>query len=79
MSTIALVDANGFYCSAQTLFEPWYRDRPVVVASNNDGCVVSRNDPAKAIGIKMGEPVFRLRELVDRGQLKIFSSNYALY
>lgn len=77
--TIALIDANGFYCSAQTLFEPWYRDRPVVVASNNDGCVVSRNDPAKAIGIKMGEPVFRLRALVDRGQLKIFSSNYALY
>ncbi|SIQ99447.1 translesion error-prone DNA polymerase V subunit UmuC [Aquipseudomonas alcaligenes] len=76
---IALIDANSFYCSAQILFEPWYRDRPVVVASNNDGCVVSRNDAAKAIGIKMGEPVFQLRELVDRGQVKIFSSNYALY
>ncbi|GAA0387237.1 hypothetical protein GCM10008969_05160 [Pseudomonas veronii subsp. inensis] len=79
MSTIALIDANGFYCSAQTLFEPWYRDRPVVVASNNDGCVVSRNDPAKELGIKMGQPVFQLRELMDRGELKVYSSNYALY
>lgn len=79
MSTIALIDANGFYCSAQTLFEPWYRDRPVVVASNNDGCVVSRNDPAKELGIKMGQPVFQLRELMARGELKVYSSNYALY
>ena len=79
MSTIALIDANGFYCSAQTLYEPWYRDRPVVVASNNDGCVVSRNDPAKELGIKMGQPVFQLRELMARGELKVYSSNYALY
>jgi DNA polymerase V len=79
VSTIALIDANGFYCSAQTLFEPWYRDRPVVVASNNDGCVVSRNDPAKELGIKMGQPVFQLRELMARGELKVYSSNYALY
>jgi DNA polymerase V len=51
--TIALVDANAFYCSAQTLFEPWLRDHPVVVASNNDAAVVSRNDAAMALGIKM--------------------------
>lgn len=50
--TIALIDANAFYCSAQILFEPWLRDSAVVVASNGDGCVVSRNDPAKALGIK---------------------------
>jgi DNA polymerase V len=77
--TIALIDANAFYCSAQILFQPWLRDFPVVVASNGDGCVVSRNDPAKALGIKMGQPVFELRELASRNQVKIFSSNYPLY
>lgn len=77
--TIALVDANAFYCSAQTLFEPWLRDRPVVVASYNDGAVVSRNDAAKALGIKMGQPVFELREMASQGRVKIFSSNYPLY
>ncbi len=50
-----------------------------MVASNNDGCVVSRNDPAKELGIKMGQPVFQLRELMARGELKVYSSNYALY
>lgn len=77
--TIALIDANAFYCSAQTLFEPWLRDHPVVVASNNDGCVVSRNDAAKALGIKMGQPVFELREMATEGRVKIFSSNFQLY
>lgn len=77
--TIALIDANAFYCSAQILFQPWLRDFPVVVASHGDGCVVSRNDPAKALGIKMGQPVFELRELASRNQVKIFSSNYSLY
>ncbi len=77
--TIALVDANAFYCSAQILFEPWLRDKAVVVASNNDGAVVSRNDPAKALGVQMGQPVFELREVRERGQLVVFSSNYALY
>lgn len=76
---IALIDANSFYCSAQTLFEPWYRDVPVVVASNNDGCVVSRNDASKAAGIKMGVPLFELKDMAARGQVKIYSSNYALY
>ena len=76
---IALIDANSFYCSAQTLFEPWYRDVPVVVSSNNDGCVVSRNDAAKAAGIKMGVPLFELKDMAARGQVKIYSSNYALY
>lgn len=77
--TIALADANAFYVSAQTLFEPWLRDRPVAVSSNNDACIVSRNDAAKAVGIKMGQPVFELREMIARNELKVFSSNYALY
>lgn len=76
---IALIDANAFYCSAEILFQPWLRDFPVCVASNNDGAVVSRNDPAKALGIKMGQPVFELKDLTARNQVKIFSSNYELY
>lgn len=76
---IALIDANSFYCSAELLFQPWLRDKPVVVASNNDGCVVSRNDPAKALGIKMGQPVFELRGLLVRNEVSVFSSNYELY
>lgn len=75
----ALIDANSFYCSAELLFQPWLRDKPVVVASNNDGCVVSRNDPAKALGIKMGQPVFELRGLLARNEVSVFSSNYELY
>jgi len=76
---IALIDANAFYCSAQILFEPWYRDKPVAVASNNDGCLVSRNDAAKALGLKMGQPVFELKDMIGRNEVKIYSSNYALY
>lgn len=75
----ALIDVNAFYCSAEILFQPWLRHKPVVVASNNDGCVVSRNDAAKAMGIKMGQPVFELTPLVRRQQLHVFSSNYPLY
>lgn len=74
MQNVALVDANAFYCSAQILFQPWLRDRAVVVASNGDGCVVSRNDHAKALGIKMGQPVFELRNLVRRNRVVVFSA-----
>ena len=75
----ALVDCNWFYASVEMLFRPWLRTKAVVVASNNDGCVVSRNDLAKALGIKMGTPVFELRDLVQRGELHLFSSNYEVY
>lgn len=77
--TIALVDANAFYCSAEILFQPWLREKAVVVASNGDGCVVSRNDHAKALGIKMGQRVSELKYLVATNQVKVFSSNYQLY
>jgi len=76
---IAIVDINAFYCSAETLFKPWMRDRPIVVASSNDGAVVSRNDQAKALGIKAAQPVFELREMTERNGLIVFSSNYELY
>ncbi|MDR2549558.1 MAG: translesion error-prone DNA polymerase V subunit UmuC [Desulfobulbus sp.] len=75
----ALVDCNNFYASCEQLFRPDLRHRPVVVLSNNDGCVVSRSPAAKALGIPMGEPAYRLREAIARHDVEVFSSNYALY
>lgn len=75
----ALVDCNNFYASCEQLFRPDLRDRPVVVLSNNDGCVVSRSAAAKAAGIPMGEPEFRVRGLLRVQKAAVFSSNYALY
>lgn len=79
MNMIALVDVNSFYCSVELLFKPWLRDRPIVVASGNDGAVVARNDQAKKLGVKMSQAVFELRELTERQGLIVFSSNYELY
>jgi DNA polymerase V len=75
----ALIDCNSFYVSCERVFRPELRNKPVVVLSNNDGCVISRSDEAKAIGIKMGEPFFKMKELVRDGKVTAFSSNYALY
>ena len=76
---IALIDCNSFYVSCERLFNPKIQKVPVVVLSNNDGCVISRSTEAKRIGIKMGEPYFKVKELVKRNDVQIFSSNYALY
>jgi len=76
---IALIDCNSFYVSCERLFNPSINDKPVVVLSNNDGCVISRSTEAKKIGIKMGEPYFKVKELVKKNKVQIFSSNYALY
>jgi len=76
---IALVDCNNFYCSCERVFNPKLENRPVVVLSNNDGCVVARSNEAKALGIKMGEPAFKLRDFRDKYNLAILSSNYTLY
>ncbi|MDP4189389.1 MAG: Y-family DNA polymerase [Bacteroidota bacterium] len=75
----ALVDANNFYVSCEKVFAPWLEGKPVVVLSNNDGCVISRSDEAKALGFKMGEPVFREKGLVEKSGTTLFSSNYTLY
>lgn len=75
----ALVDCNSFYVSCERVFRPDLRTEPVVVLSNNDGCVISRSDEAKAIGIKMGEPFFKMKELVRDKKVTAFSSNYTLY
>jgi len=76
---VALVDANCFYVSCERVFCPALWGKPVVVLSNNDGCVVSRSDEAKALQIGMGQPFFEIRDLVRKHGLQVFSSNYALY
>lgn len=79
MSVFALVDCNNFYVSCERVFNPKLENRPVIVLSNNDGCAVARSNEAKAIGIKMGAPFFKIRHLVDLYQVQVFSSNYTLY
>ncbi len=76
---IALVDCNSFYVSCETLFNPKLRNKPVVVLSNNDGCIVSRSNEAKALGIKMGEPYFKAKDIIIKNNVQVFSSNYSLY
>jgi DNA polymerase V len=76
---IAIVDANEFYVSCERVFDPKLHGRPVVVLSNNDGCVISRSREAKALGIGMGVPLFKVRHLVEENDVAVFSSNYALY
>ncbi|MCC5451843.1 translesion error-prone DNA polymerase V subunit UmuC [Rheinheimera sp. UJ51] len=78
-SCFALVDCNNFYASCEKLFRPDLAHRPVVVLSNNDGCVVARSKEAKALGIKMGVPLFQINELIKQHRIVTFSSNYALY
>ena len=75
----ALVDCNNFYASCERLFRPDLAGRPVVVLSNNDGCIVARSNEAKALGIGMGEPEFKVRDLLKRHNVAVFSFNYALY
>ena len=76
---VALIDCNSFYVSCERLFNPKLNNKPVVVLSNNDGCVISRSTEAKRLEIKMGEPYFKVKELVRKNNVHIFSSNYALY
>ena len=76
---IALIDCNSFYVSCEKLFNPKIRKKPVVVLSNNDGCIISRSNEAKALGIKMGEPYFKEKEIIVKNNVQVFSSNYSLY
>lgn len=75
----ALIDCNSFYCSCERVFRPDLMRTPIVVLSNNDGCVISRSPEAKALGIKMGEPWFKVRKSYEAAGGVAFSSNYALY
>lgn len=76
---IAMVDCNNFYVSCERVFNPALEGRPVVVLSNNDGCVIARSNEAKALGIGMGEPAFRRAAFFKTHGVRVFSSNYALY
>ena len=75
----ALVDCNNFYASCERVFQPEFNGKPVVILSNNDGCVVARSNEAKAVGIPMGVPLFQIKDIVKEKNVKVFSSNYALY
>ena len=75
----ALVDCNNFFVSCERVFNPKLESKPVVVLSNNDGCVVSRSNEAKALEIKMGSPFFKLKEFFKQNDVTAFSSNYSLY
>ena len=76
---IALVDCNSFYVSCERLFNTSIIKKPVIVLSSNDGCVISRSTEAKILGIKMGEPYFKVKKIVKKNNVKVFSSNYSLY
>ncbi|MEI6950384.1 Y-family DNA polymerase [Paraflavisolibacter sp. H34] len=76
---IGLVDCNNFYASCHRVFEPSLARCPVVVLSNNDGCVVARSEEAKALGIPMGVPLFQVKNIIERNGVVVFSSNYTLY
>ncbi len=76
---VALIDCNSFYASCERVFRPDLRRTPIVVLSNNDGCVIARSTEAKALGIKMGAPYFQIRRDLERWGVVVFSSNYALY
>nr|WP_035361100.1 hypothetical protein [Dyadobacter alkalitolerans] len=75
----ALVDCNNFYASCERMFRPELNVKPVVVLSNNDGCVIARSNEAKALGITMGAPAFLLEKKFKEQEIHVFSSNYALY
>jgi DNA polymerase V len=75
----ALVDCNNFYASCERVFQPQFAGKPIAILSNNDGCVISRSEEAKAVGIPMGAPTFKIKELVKEKNVKLFSSNYPLY
>lgn len=75
----ALADCNNFFASCERVFRPDLNGKPVIVLSNNDGCAVARSNEAKALGIKMGDPYFKIRHIVERYGVAVFSSNFALY
>lgn len=75
----ALADCNNFFVSCERVFNPALDGRPVIVLSNNDGCAIARSNEAKALGIKMGDPYYQLRDLIRQHDIAVFSSNFALY
>ena len=76
---IALIDCNNFYASCERIFNPKLIGKPIVVLSNNDGCIIARSKEAKKLGIKMGEPYFKAKNIIEKNKVEVFSSNYSLY
>ena len=76
---VALIDCNSFYVSCERLFNPKINNKPTVVLSNNDGCVISRSMEAKVMGIKLIESDFKVKKIVQKNDVKTFSTNFALY
>ena len=76
---LALVDCNNFYVSCERAFDRKLEGVPVLVLSNNDGCAIARSEEVKALGVRMGEPAFKLRPLIAKHGVRVFSSNYVLY
>ena len=74
-----LIDCNSFYVSCERIFDPNLLNKAVVVLSNNDGCIIARSDEAKELGIKMGEPYFKIKDIIEKNKVYVFSSNYSLY
>ena len=79
MQLFGLADCNNFFCSCERVFHPELRNVPVVVLSNNDGCVIARSEESKRLGLKMGVPLYQVRDLIEANQVAVFSSNYTLY
>ena len=77
--SIALIDCNNFYASCERIFNPKLIGKPIVVLSNNDGCIIARSKEAKKLGIKMGQPYFKAKNIIEKNDVKVFSSNYSLY
>src|ERR1700754_3029786 len=75
----AIVDCNSFYCSCERLFRPDLRNKPVAVLSNNDGCIISRSDEARKLGVGMTVPYFQARHIIEKNDVAVFSSKYHLY
>ena len=79
MKLFALVDCNNFYASCERVFQPSLRNKPVVILSNNDGCIVARSNEAKELGIPMGAPFYQLKDVIENRGVRVFSSNFQLY
>ena len=75
----AIVDCNNFYASCERVFNPDLRNKPIVILSNNDGCIIARSNEAKALGIKMGGPFYQVKDVLEQNKVAVFSSNYNLY
>jgi len=75
----ALIDCNNFYASCERVFQPHLNGKPVVILSNNDGCVIARSNEAKSLGIPMGAPAFKYKEVFQKNKVQVFSSNFTLY